>query len=115
MGDLFAGVGATAFERIVTLDANGTLPRSVFLQRVEPSSGCPPARGPGYGTTSKRISLKTVFRHHICTRHWRRFVPRAQAGIAIGKQRRLLAGVAAADWVMDDLAEIPGLLLRPPA
>jgi putative hydrolase of the HAD superfamily len=32
---LFAHVGAAGLERIVALDANGTLPRDVFFQRVE--------------------------------------------------------------------------------
>jgi putative hydrolase of the HAD superfamily len=41
LGDLFAGVGATALERIVTLDANGTLPRNVFFPRVETELGLP--------------------------------------------------------------------------
>jgi putative hydrolase of the HAD superfamily len=43
---LFSHVGAAGLERIVALDANGTLPRNVFFQRVETELELPAGSAP---------------------------------------------------------------------
>ena len=191
LGDLFAGVGTAGLERIVTLDANGTLPRSVFFRQVETELGLPAgswsrlrddfeahfpedcvpaphlhstletlrAAGLKLGLiTNGRMVMQTRKIDGLGIRNLfgtvviseatgiRKPDPRIfaqavnaldvdpalavyvgdnpEADIAGAKASGLLAiwkrdgfwpGVAAADWVIDDLAEIPGLLVRPPA